>query len=273
LNPPTFIIKWPLPALAVWAMSWLAYTVLLAQGVSTMAAVLLACLLGLGATAVARWKGFSRARQVALVLGFPISVLLTGITAASAWLWLLPLALALLVYPVHTWGDAPVFPTPLHALRELPHHAKLPDTALILDAGCGAGDGLKALHLAYPACRCVGIEFSRPLRVLAALRCPWAQVRLGDIWQDDWRAYDMVYLFQRPETMPRAVAKARAEMRPGAWLVSLEFAAAELQPTAVAYASPQRPVWMYQSPFQDPARPTAKRGKRQSRKELGIVTR
>jgi hypothetical protein len=59
----------------------------------------------------------------------------------------------------------------------------------------------------------------------------------------------MVYLFQRPETMPRAVAKAQAEMKPGAWLVSLEFDAKDLQPTAVAQASPDRPVWLYQSPF------------------------
>jgi SAM-dependent methyltransferase len=109
---------------------------------------------------------------------------------------LLPLALALLVYPMHAWRDAPVFPTPLQALRDLPGRAPLPPQALILDAGCGAGDGLKALRLAYPQARWVGIEFSRPLRWLAKLRCPWASVRHGDIWLEDWGSYDMVYLFQ-----------------------------------------------------------------------------
>ena len=34
---------------------------------------------------------------------------------------------------------------------------------------------------------------------------------------------DLVYLFQRPESMPRALDKARTEMRPGAWLASLDF--------------------------------------------------
>ncbi|MEI7535777.1 MAG: class I SAM-dependent methyltransferase [Comamonadaceae bacterium] len=238
-----------MPALAVWAAAWLLYKTLLAWAIPATLAMLLACLLGMVATGVARWRGSSHARQLALALGFPISALLSSAPSASTWLWLLPLALALLVYPMHTWGDAPVFPTPLQALRQLPTRARLATNALVLDAGCGAGDGLKALHLAYPKARCVGIEFSRPLRWVAALRCPWAQVRLGDIWREDWQAYDMVYLFQRPETMPRAVAKARAEMRPGSWLVSLEFAATDLQPTALVYASPDRPIWLYQSPF------------------------
>jgi hypothetical protein len=74
-------------------------------------------------------------------------------------------------------------------------------------------------------------------------------VRCGDIWQDHWGTYDMVYLFQRPETMPRAVEKAKAEMRPGAWLVSLEFEAADLKANATTEASPGRPVWLYQAPF------------------------
>jgi hypothetical protein len=34
----------------------------------------------------------------------------------------------------------------------------------------------------------------------------------------------MVYLFQRPESMERAWCKARAEMAPGSWLASLDFA-------------------------------------------------
>ncbi len=234
----------------MWALSWLLYKALLACATSVAVAMLLAFLLGLVATGVARWRGFSHARQLALAMGFPVSVFLTSAPSEGFWLWLLPLALALLVYPVHAWRDAPVFPTPLQALRDLPTCARLSANALVLDAGCGAGDGLKALRLAYPDARCVGIEFSRPLRWLAALRCPWAKVRLGDIWRENWRPYDMVYMFQRPETMPRAVAKASAEMRPGGWLVSLEFAAHELRPTAVVYAGHDRPVWLYRHPFE-----------------------
>ena len=150
---------------------------------------------------------------------------------------------------MHSWRDAPLFPTPLLALREVSRHASLAPGAALLDAGCGLGDGLRALRVAYPGARFFGIETSWPLRVMAAIRCPWATIRQGDIWREDWRNYDLVYFFQRPETMDRAAAKARTELKPGAWLVSLEFVAAAIEPTALVYASPDRPVWMYQQPF------------------------
>ncbi len=74
-------------------------------------------------------------------------------------------------------------------------------------------------------------------------------MRQGDIWQADWSGYDMVYLFQRPESMPRAVAKARAELRPGAWLVSLEFEAPALTSTAAWRTPGGRMVWLYRAPL------------------------
>ena len=239
------LLKWPLPALLVWGGAWLIYLngsdfvpELWAMGLACGVAVAFS---GMGTTTARRW---------ALALGFPVSLWLSGAATLPAWAWLVPLGLALLIYPVHAWHDAPIFPTPLNALRDLPAAAALPADALVLDAGCGVGDGLRALRLAYPQARFCGIEFSWPLRFAAALRCPWARIWHGDIWQADWSDYDLVYVFQRPETMPHAVAKARENMKPGAWLVSLEFEATELVPTAVVQASADRPVWLYQAPFQ-----------------------
>lgn len=243
------ILRWPFSALLVWTAGWLCYAVLLGYGWSASAALLLASLTGIVAGVVARMSGYSVMRMAGFMLGFPVSFLFFLAGALSPWLWLLPLALALLVYPLHTLRDAPVFPTPLNALRELPGHAVLAPQALILDAGCGAGDGLRALRLAYPQARCTGMELSRPLCWMARWRCPWAQVRHGDIWQEDWGRYDLVYLFQRPESMPRAVAKAAAEMRPATWLVSLEFPAPALMPTVILAAGAARSVWLYRLPF------------------------
>ena len=243
------LLKWPVPALLLWGGAWLIYlnaSVLLPE----VWAMALACTVAMAFSVM----GTTRARRWALALGFPISLGLSGAAALPAWGWLVPLALALLIYPVHAWHDAPIFPTPLHALRDLPAAAPLPAEAVLLDAGCGVGDGLRALRLAYPQARFCGIEFSWPLRCVAALRCPWARIWHGDIWLEDWSRYDMVYLFQRPETMPHAVAKAQQDMKPGAWLVSLEFEATELAATAVVQASADRPVWLYQAPFK-----TAKR--------------
>ena len=124
--------------------------------------------------------------------------------------------------------------------------APLAPQARVLDAGCGMGDGLQALRRAYPQARIEGIEWSWPLRLLCALRCPWARVRQGDMWRADWSGYQLVYLFQRPESMARAAAKARAELAPGAWLVSLEFPLPDTQPQAQLRLPGGRRVWLYQ---------------------------
>jgi trans-aconitate methyltransferase len=151
---------------------------------------------------------------------------------------------------MRNWADAPVFPTPLNALADVPRHAPLPWGARVLDAGCGVGDGLLALRQAYPDVQLEGLEFSRPLSWLARWRCSWAVIHHADMWQTDWGAYQLVYLFQRPETMARAVHKARQELAPGAWLVSLEFAAPELKPQASVSLDGGRSVWLYQAPFE-----------------------
>jgi SAM-dependent methyltransferase len=221
------------------------FVALQALGSPALLALLSATLLGVAFSILAgTWW-----RRVATGLGFPLSLALSGTAALPAWAWLLPLALLLLIYPLNAWHDAPLFPTPAHALRDLSRQVSLPPAALVLDAGCGLGDGLKALREAYPAAVLHGLEWSWLLRALCALRCPWARIRQGDIWRADWQPYAMVYLFQRPESMPKAVEKARAELKPGAWLASLEFEARSLQPQATFRCPDGRPVWLYRAPF------------------------
>lgn len=238
-------LPWPLPALLTWATAWAVFRGGMALGVAPWLALTLASGLGVLASVF----GSTLWRRALIVLGFPLSLLLAGAAAVPAWAWLAPLALALLVYPLNAWRDAPLFPTPRQALTGLPQAAPLPASALVLDGGCGLGDGLLALRRAYPAAQLHGVEWSWPLRLLCGLRCPWARVRRGDLWRADWRPYAMVYLFQRPESMERAAAKALAELAPGAWLVSLEFEAPSLVPTARLQAPDGRPVWVYRAPM------------------------
>lgn len=234
-----------MPALLAWGGSWLLYGLLLRAGLPVWLSVAMATAAGALSSVLAgtRW------RRIALAAGFPLSLLLSGSVALPAWAWLLPLLLVLLVYPMNAWRDAPLFPTPATALEQLARQAPLPEGARVLDAGCGLGHGLHALRLAYPQAVLHGVEWSWPLRLLCALRCPWARVRQGDMWKADWSGYDMVYLFQRPESMPRAVEKAAAELRPGAWLVSLEFVATELAPESTLQTVAGKPVWLYRAPF------------------------
>lgn len=240
--------SWPLPALVVWGLAWALLWALHQGGLSPGWAVTLATVCGVLGSAVGRTSW----RKGLIALGFPVSALALWAAVLPAWAWLLPLVALLLLYPMHAWRDAPVFPTPAGALLGLPAQAALQDGEHILDAGCGMGHGLLALRQAYPHARLHGLEWSWPLRWWCALRCPWARVRQGDIWQQSWQGWDLVYLFQRPESMPRAAAKARAELKPGAWLVSLEFEARDLRPYACLKAPDGRPVWLYRAPFMSP---------------------
>lgn len=243
---------WPLPALLAWGSAWLLFLEL--QRVTTpVLALLLACTLATAASVL----GSNWWRRGLIAAGFPLALALAGGAAVPAWAWLVPLVLLALVYPLNTWRDAPLFPTPPNALQSLAAQVPLAPGARVLDAGCGLGDGLRALRSAYPQARLEGVEWSWPLRFLCALRCPWAQVRRGDMWRTDWSAYQLVYLFQRPESMARAAAKAQAEMAPGTWLVSLEFAVPGVLPQAQLRLPGNRVVWIYRMPLCASTRRTA----------------
>ena len=246
---------WPLPALLAWGAAWLVFH--WAQRLAIAPA--LALFLGTTTGVVFSLAGATLTRKLTMALGFPLSWWLWagGIGSVSlAWVWLLPLLLFLWIYPPASWRDAPLFPTPPEALYGLRELAPLPLAAHVLDAGCGLGDGLIALEREYPDARLHGIERSTPLRLLCALRCRWAQVAGGDMWAADWSPYHLVYLFQRPESMPRAMDKAARELRPGAWLVSLDFEARDWVPTYCLQGGDERPVWVYQVPFVRAAGPS-----------------
>lgn len=237
---------WPLPALLAWAASWGLFIGLARTGTPPALGLVLGAALGLALALPAR----TRWRRIFVAAGFPLSLVASGwAESAPAWAWLLPLALLVLLYPLNSWRDAPMFPTPAGALRGLARIVPLRDGAQVLDAGCGLGDGLQELRREYPLAKLSGIEWSWPLRLACAWRCRFASVRRGDIWKADWSTQDLVYLFQRPESMPRALEKARRELRPGAWLASLEFEAAGVRPAAVLREPGRKPVWLYRAPM------------------------
>ncbi len=240
-------LKWPLPALLVWGTAWLVFTALSSLAVVGWLTLLMASASG---ALMSAW-GSTPWRRVFMAAGFPLSLLISGMADVPAVAWLLPLALLALLYPINTWRDAPLFPTPVGALRGLAALAPLSAQSLVVDAGCGLGDGLRELHREFPTARIEGLEWSWPLRIACAWRCRFARVRRADIWAADWSVCDMVYLFQRPESMPRAAAKAARELRYGAWMASLEFEVPALIPQQVLHCADGRRVWLYQAPFRD----------------------
>ena len=240
--PERVRLPWPLPALIGWALGWLGWAALQSLAVQAgLAFVIAAALAALPACAEHRpW------RRLMVAGGFPLSLLLLGGAGTlPAWIWLLPLAALLLLYPVRAWRDAPVFPTDAGALAGLANVITLAPGARIVDAGSGLGHGLRALRGLWPAARIEGVERSALLAAWSRWRCPWARVTRADMWAASWRGADLVYLFQRPESMPRAWAKARAELAPGAWLVSLEFEIPGVAPVVRLQHPGRRTVHVY----------------------------
>ena len=238
-------LVWPLPALLAWTLAWALFIALRSAAIPPLVYSALPIALGIALALL----GATRWRRIFIAAGFPLSLLASGAAGdLPAAVWLLPLAALALLYPARTWRDAPLFPTPRGALDGLADHVALPSEPRVLDAGCGLGAGLHALRRAWPHARLHGIEWSWPLRLACAMRCRFATVRRGDIWRADWSGFDLVYLFQRPESLPRAIDKARREMCPGAWLASLEFRAEGIEPSAVFTCPDGRRVWLYRMP-------------------------
>lgn len=213
---------WPTSALLTWGLGWFLWR--LVEPPFGAAAALLVC-------SVSAWAHRRPMRRWITLAGLPLALLAHGV-AWPAWMWLLLLLVGLALYPPSRWSEAPLFLTPARALEGLAQRLVLPVGRRILDAGCGTGAALQALHREFPDACLAGTEASALLAAWARWRCPWAVIRRGDLWAEDWSGVDLVYVFLRPETMAKILLKARAELRPGAYLLSLDFPLPEVQPHA-----------------------------------------
>jgi SAM-dependent methyltransferase len=237
-------LPWPLPAALAWASGWVAWLVAMRAGSGAPLALVLAALLTLTLTAAI----VGARRRFIAAAGFPLSAVALGLTApAPAWVWLVLLVPVLAAYPVRAWRDAPFFPTPAQALEGLDFVVGAPQR--VLDAGCGMGHGLTALRRLWPSAELSGVEWSPLLAWASRLRGHWdgtrAQVRRGDMWAASWASHDLVYVFQRPESMARIFEKAKRELAASAWLVSLEFPVPGEPAWACLQGGRRRPVWIY----------------------------
>ncbi len=238
-------LVWPLPAVLGWALAWGVFIGVSRLGAGAVAAFVLALL----ASALPAWSVLHWWRRLIVLAGFPLSLLALGAAPAlPAWAWPLALLPLLLAYPLRAWSDAPFFPTAHAALDGLQQQVQLAPGASVLDAGCGMGHGLRALQRVWPEAVLHGVEWSRPLAFITRLRMPSARVARGDMWAGSWAEHDLVYLFQRPESMARAWAKACGEMAPGRWFVSLAFEVPGARALTVLHAPGRRPVYVYRVP-------------------------
>lgn len=240
-------LPWPLPAVLCWLGGLLAWQAALWLGAAwwqAFACALLASALG-ARSCTGRW------RRLMAATGGPLALLVLAAPESGVppLAWGGAAVLGLLLYPPGAWRDAPWFPTPAGGLAGLAQACAAHPPLAVLDAGCGVGHGLVELRRQFPTAELHGIESSRLLLAMAARRCRWARLQQGDIWQASWAQFQLVYVFQRPESMRRAYDKAMCELPAGGWLASLEFEVPGVEPFARLEPGRRsgqvKPVWLY----------------------------
>jgi hypothetical protein len=113
----------------------------------------------------------------------------------------------------------------------------------ILDLGCGDGGLLRRMAAARPDCGFTGIEHAPLTWLLARLRNinqANVTIRRGDFWQEPLGGYAVVYAFLSPAPMLELWSKARAEMAPGALLVSNSFEVPGIEPANTVAVADRR---------------------------------
>jgi hypothetical protein len=200
---------------------------------------------GLLAAAIT-WKFRLAAWWRAIQLLFPMAVLATLALQLPSWLFLLLFLILLGLYWSTFRTQVPYYPSNpavWDAVRQqLPPPAADPARPLrLIDIGSGLGGLVLYLARVRPDAACEGIELA-PLPWLyswlrARLTGAGARFRLGDYEKLDFAAYDLVFAYLSPAAMAGLWRKAAAEMRPGAMLMSYEFAIHARAPDRTIHAT------------------------------------
>ncbi|MBC7453488.1 MAG: class I SAM-dependent methyltransferase [Massilia sp.] len=193
-----------------------------------------ACLLqGALAAALSRWRKLAW-WWLAIQWLFPVALLGAAQLQLPPSLFLSAFSLMLLVYWSTFRTQVPYYPSGRRAWDAV---ASLlpPEPLYVIDIGSGLGGLVLDLARRRPESTFVGIELAPLPWLISALRAQLlrrsnARFVRGDYEQLDLGDYDAVFAYLSPAAMSALWAKASAEMRPGALLLSYEFEIGEKAP-------------------------------------------
>lgn len=186
-----------------------------------------------GCAAAVAWFLRSPVWWLALHLVFAPAVVLAWSMQWPTYVYLAGFLLLCALSPGAVGARIPLFSTNAATartvLRTLPR-----DRALrVIDLGCGTGAMLRRLAQARPDCRFDGVEYAPLACAIARWRTRGlanCHVRRADFWRESLAGYDVVYAFLSPAPMARLADKLRAELAPGAMMISNSFPLPDVPP-------------------------------------------
>lgn len=200
---------------------------LLAQIAAWRPSLLLAAIThGVLAAGISYALGLDRWWQV-LGLVFAPALWLANLAQLPAWVFAVGFLLVLLL----NWNSAservPLYLSGKQSRQQLIHLLSRRGAEFrFVDLGCGPAGLLLELARAFPQAQFVGVEtapLSFAIAWLRSLTHSNCRIRYQSLWRVDLAAFDWVYCFLSPVPMPALWLKAKAQMRPGATLVSNTF--------------------------------------------------
>lgn len=183
---------------------------------------------------------------------FPPALLAADALRLPAALYLLAFLLMLGLYWSTFRTQVPLYPSSPAVWRAVAQLLPPGPGLRLMDVGSGLGGLVLELARRRPDADIAGIELA-PLpwlccRLRARLGGSTARFLRGDYERLDFGAYDVVFAYLSPAAMAPLWAKAAAEMRPGALLLSYEFMIPVKPPDRTIFATPDGPplyLWRF----------------------------
>ncbi len=150
------------------------------------------------------------------------------------------------------WSFAPWVPIWTKDLPRVFALAKLQPNEIFYDLGCGNGKTVlyAAQHYNVTA---IGIEMSLPLWLVCIWRQLWrrqprVKFILGNLFKQDLRKADVVYVFGMPDNLKKKLrGKLEQELKPGSRVISYTFKIVGWQETIKDKPSPKdMAIYLYQ---------------------------
>lgn len=189
-----------------------------------------ALLQGALAAALSRWRRLAP-WWLAIQLAFPPALLAATSLRLPPWLFLAAFGALLLIYWSTFRTQVPYYPSGRRAWDAVAALLPPDRPLLVIDIGSGLGGLVLDLARRRPESSFAGIELAPLPWLVSAVRARLAGANArfvrGDYERLDLGDYDVVFAYLSPAAMGALWRKARAEMRPGALLLSYEFGIAE----------------------------------------------